>query len=171
MLKYWYRAFASFAIAISCTCAAAGMMKIIKVSKFAEPLLDIFNFWSMFLIPALYILGLCLVMIAIVKEIKANASAYVIFACTDAVLAALITIYALHDIFIDADIPSGFLGPLLIGTVVRAAAGLFVLDMIVWLCDRLKKKYRENEDEGFRGREDEEGRRGQVSVEEHDSRK
>lgn len=144
MPKYWYRAFASFAIAISCTCAVAGMMKIIKISKFAESLWDIFSFWSMFLIPALYILCLCLIMIAIVKEIKANASAYVIFACTDGALAALITIYALHDIFIDTDIPSGFLGPLLIGTVLRAAAGLFVLDMIVWLCDKLRKKYREN---------------------------
>ncbi|EFE91450.1 hypothetical protein GCWU000341_01865 [Oribacterium sp. oral taxon 078 str. F0262] len=120
------------------------MMKIIKLSKFAEPLWGIFSFWSMFLIPVLYILGLCLIMIAIVKEIKANASAYVIFACTDAVLAALITIYALHDIFLDTDIPSSFLGPLLIGTVLRAAAGLFVLDMIVWLCDKLRKKYREN---------------------------
>ena len=119
-------------------------MKIIKLSKFAEPLWGIFSFWSMFLIPTLYILGLCLIMIAIVKEIKANASAYVIFACTDGALAALITIYALHDIFLDTDIPSSFLGPLLIGTVLRAAAGLFVLDMIVWLCDKLRKKYREN---------------------------
>ena len=83
-------------------------------------------------------------MIAIVKEIKANASAYVIFACTDGALAAVITIYALHDIVIDTNIPSGFLGPLLIGTVLRAAAGLFVLDMIVCLCDKLRKKYREN---------------------------
>lgn len=144
MPKYWDRAFASFAIAISCTCAVAGMMKIIKLSKFAEPLWDIFSFWSMFLIPVLYILCLCLIMIAIVKEIKANASAYVIFACTDGALAAVITIYALHDIVIDTNISSGFLGPLLIGTVLRAAAGLFVLDMIVWLCDKLKKKYREN---------------------------
>ena len=119
-------------------------MKIIKLSKFAEPLWDIFSFWSMFLIPVLYILCLCLIMIAIVKEIKANASAYVIFACTDGALAAVITIYALHDIVIDTNISSGFLGPLLIGTVLRAAAGLFVLDMIVWLCDKLKKKYREN---------------------------
>ena len=110
-------------------------------------------------------------MIAIVKEIKVNASAYLIFACTDGALAAVITMYALYDMFIDTNIPSGFLGPLLIGTVVRAAAGLFVLDMIVWLCDKLKEKYRENEDEGFRGRDDEEGRRGQVSVEEHDSLK
>ena len=144
MLKYWYRAFASFAIAISCTCAAAGMMKIIKLSKFAEPLWGIFSFWSMFLIPALYILGLCLVMIAIVKEIKANASAYVIFACTDGALAAVITMYALYDMFIDTNIPCGFLGPLLIGTVVRAAVCLFILDMIVWLCDKLRKKYGEN---------------------------
>ena len=67
-----------------------------------------------------------------------------IFACTDGALAAVITIYALHDIVIDTNISSGFLGPLLIGTVLRAAAGLFVLDMIVWLCDKLKKKYREN---------------------------
>ena len=116
-------------------------MKIIKLSKFAEPLWGIFSFWSMFLIPTLYILGLCLIMIAIVKEIKANASAYVIFACTDAVLAALITIYALHDIFLDTDIPSGFLGPLLIGTVLRAAVCLFILDMIFWLCDKLKEKF------------------------------
>ena len=144
MPKYWDRAFTSFAIAISCTCAVAGMMKIIKLSKFAEPLWDIFNFWSMFLIPVLYILCLCLIMIAIVKEIKANASAYLIFACTDGALAAVITIYALHDIVIDTNIPSGFLGPLLIGTVLRAAAGLFVLDMIVWLCDKLRKKYKEN---------------------------
>ena len=144
MPKYWDRAFTSFAIAISCTCAVAGMMKIIKLSKFAEPLWDIFSFWSMFLIPVLYILCLCLIMIAIVKEIKANASAYLIFACTDGALAAVITIYALHDIVIDTNIPSGFLGPLLIGTVLRAAAGLFVLDMIFWLCDKLRKKYREN---------------------------
>ena len=144
MPKYWDRAFASFAIAISCTCVVAGMMKIIKLSKFAEPLWGIFSFWSMFLIPVLYILCLCLIMIAIVKEIKANASAYLIFACTDGALAAVIMIYALHDIVIDTDIPSGFLGPLLIGTVLRAAAGLFALDMIVWLCDKLKKKYREN---------------------------
>lgn len=119
-------------------------MKIIKLSKFAEPLWGIFSFWSMFLIPVLYILCLCLIMIAIVKEIKANASAYLIFACTDGALAAVITIYALHDIVIDTNIPSGFLGPLLIGTVLRAAAGLFVLDMIVCLCDKLRKKYREN---------------------------
>ena len=144
MPKYWDRAFASFAIAISCTCAVAGMMEIIKLSKFAEPLWGIFSFWSMFLIPVLYILCLCLIMIAIVKEIKANASAYLIFACTDGALAAVITIYALHDIVIDTNIPSGFLGPLLIGTVLRAAAGLFVLDMIVCLCDKLRKKYREN---------------------------
>ena len=144
MPKYWDRAFTSFAIAISCTCAVAGMMKIIKLSKFAEPLWDIFSFWSMFLIPVLYILCLCLIMIAIVKEIKANASAYLIFACTDGALAAVITIYALHDIVIDTNIPSGFLGPLLIGTVLRAAAGLFILDMIFWLCDKLRKKYREN---------------------------
>ena len=144
MPKYWDRAFTSFAIAISCTCAVAGMMKIIKLSKFAEPLWDIFSFWYMFLIPVLYILCLCLIMIAFVKEIKANASAYVIFACIDGALAAVITIYALHDIFIDTNIPSGFLGPLLIGTVLRAAAGLFVLDMIFWLCDKLRKKYREN---------------------------
>ena len=119
-------------------------MKIIKLSKFAEPLWGIFSFWSMFLIPVLYILCLCLIMIAIVKEIKANASAYLIFACTDGALAAVITIYALHDIVIDTNIPSGFLGPLLIGTVLRAAAGLFILDMIFWLCDKLRKKYREN---------------------------
>lgn len=144
MPKYWDRAFTSFAIAISCTCAVAGMMKIIKLSKFAEPLWDIFSFWSMFLIPVLYILCLCLIMIAIVKEIKANASAYLIFACTDGALAAVITIYALHDIVIDTNIPSGFLGPLFIGTVLRAAAGLFILDMIFWLCDKLRKKYREN---------------------------
>ena len=144
MPKYWDRAFASFAIAISCTCAVAGMMKIIKLSKFAEPLWDIFSFWSMFLIPVLYILCLCLIMIAIVKEIKANASAYVIFACTDGALAAVITMYALYDMFIDTNIPSGFLGPLLLGTVVRAAAWLFIFDMIFWLCDKLKKKYKEN---------------------------
>ena len=140
MPKYWYRAFASFAIAISCTCAVAGMMKIIKLSKFAEPLWGIFSFWSMFLIPVLYILGLCLIMIAIVKEIKANASAYVIFACTDGALTAVITMYALYDMFIDTNIPSGFLGPLLLGTVVRAAAWLFIFDMIFWLCDKLQKE-------------------------------
>ena len=119
-------------------------MKIIKLSKFAEPLWGIFSFWSMFLIPVLYILCLCLIMIAIVKEIKANASAYVIFACTDGALAAVITIYALYDMFIDTNIPSGFLGPLLLGTVVRAAVWLLILDMFFWLCDKLKKKYKEN---------------------------
>ena len=119
-------------------------MKIIKLSKFAEPLWGIFSFWSMFLIPVLYILCLCLIMIAIVKEIKANASAYVIFACTDGALAAVITIYALYDMFIDTNIPCGFLGPLLLGTVVRAAVWLLILDMFFWLCDKLKKKYKEN---------------------------
>ena len=83
-------------------------------------------------------------MIAIVKEIKVNASAYLIFACTDGALAAVITIYALYDMFIDTNIPSGFLGPLLLGTVVRVAAWLFIFDMIFWLCDKLKKKYKEN---------------------------
>lgn len=144
MLKYWGRALALLAISILCTCVEAGMMKVIDLPDFTEFFSEVSIFCLLFIIPSLYILCICFIMIAIVKEIKVNASAYLIFACTDGALAAVITMYALYDMFIDTNIPCGFLGPLLLGTVVRAAVWLLILDMFFWLCDRLKKKYKEN---------------------------
>ena len=83
-------------------------------------------------------------MIAIVKQSKENISGYVIFVCTDAVLAAAFSLYAIINIFVESGVILSMLGALLLNTVVRVTVWLFILNMIVWLCSKLKRKVIEN---------------------------
>ena len=133
MLKYWGRAFAALIIsALYLYIIAAG---IINLSDFP---------WLRVGMYASYLSCICFTMIAVAKQIKIKASAYAIFACADAAIGIAFTIYAINDIMIKLDFLSGFLGVLFLDTAVRAAVWLFILDMLFWLCDKLKKKYKEN---------------------------
>ena len=133
MLKYWGRAFAAIIIsALYLYVIAAG---IINLSNFP---------WLRLGMYASYILCICFPMIAVAKQIKINASAYVIFAYADAAIGFAFAVYAVNDIMIKLNFLSGFLGVLFLDTVVRAAVWLLILDMFFWLCDKLKKKYKEN---------------------------
>ncbi len=133
MLKYWGRAFAALIIsALYLYIIAAG---IINLSDFP---------WLRLGMYASYLSCICFTMIAVAKQIKIKASAYAVFACADAAIGIAFTIYAINDIMIKLDFLSGFLGVLFLDTAVRAAVWLFILDMLFWLCDKLKKKYKEN---------------------------
>ncbi len=129
MLKYWGRAFVLLLISILHSYAVAA--RLMDPSDFP---------WFILEMQISYILCICFFMIAIVKQSKENISGYVIFACTDAVLAAAFTLYAIINIFVESDVILSMLGALLLNTVVRVTVWLFILNMIVWLCSKLKRK-------------------------------
>lgn len=78
------------------------------------------------------ILSICFLVTAILKQIRSGVSGYKIFAWTDGLIGACVTIYAIYDIQTDTGWFAGFFGVLLLIVVVPTAVVLMIIDAILY---------------------------------------
>ena len=83
------------------------------------------------------VLGLCLLISVLVKQIKSNVSEYRVFAWTDIVIGLGVITYAVYDIKTATGWFAGLVGGLLLAYVLPAILVFLIVDIIV---SRRKKK-------------------------------
>lgn len=90
---------------------------------------------------AFSVLFICFSAICIAQKISKTISPYRVFAICDITIGIAVAAYAIYDITTDVDrFFSGLLGVLLLIFVIPVVAALLIIDFIVWLCGRSKRR-------------------------------
>lgn len=98
---------------------------------------------SWYLTIAFSILFICFLIIGIAKKISSKISPYKVFAISDFIIGIIALLYAIYDIAISTDIWAGFIGVILLLTVIPVILVLLLIDLFVWLYNRKKEKKHE----------------------------
>lgn len=124
MSKSWIRAIALFVAACVCW-----YVEIVINPSGLEPVMALLAVIST-------VLCVCFLVIAVLKHIKPNVSAYKIFAVTDILIGIGVTIYAIYDILTDTGWFAGLVGMLLLIIVLPVILLLLIIDFIVFMINK-----------------------------------
>ena len=78
--------------------------------------------------------------VSLIRKFRGNASPYVIFGVVDLILGLCVVAFSIHNILTDTGWFAGLLGTLLLILVVPANVVLLVIDLVLWLRNKKKKK-------------------------------
>lgn len=84
------------------------------------------------------ILCVCFFIIAVIKQIKPNASPYKIFALTDFLIGIGVSAYAIYDILTDTGWFAGLFGAILLIYVIPIILLLLIIDFILYIINKKK---------------------------------
>lgn len=110
---------------------------------FALIILNISSFEAWLFIFAIFfsLLFICFTAICIAQKISKTISPYRVFAICDITIGIAVAAYAIYDITTDVDrFFPGLLGALLLIFVIPTVAALLIIDFIVWLRVRYKRR-------------------------------
>lgn len=98
---------------------------------------------SWYLAIAFSILFICFLIIGIAKKISSKISPYKVFAISDFIIGIIVLLYAIYDIEASTGFLAGFMGIILLLTVIPVILVLLLIDLFVWLYNRKKEKKHE----------------------------